>query len=330
MKFMAFIFMAFLCSCDDSSAQKEDFQTEEKAEPEEQKEKNPRIKKFREKPMLVLGDSIGVGLLSDTKLGNSYGMEHPLVSKLVNIYMGSSNVTDPLPHLDKSYLEKPSAFRGKNIKDMKCFSLNCQIDIPSLLVFNGSVSRSTVEDLIERSEKFDRDYGLVVTEVGANDICSESYDKSQFVKSYKDLLNKVSSKAEAVLIVPVPDIASVYGVAPSELLSSQVSVFVAQISLTCGKIRDGVDFGLDPFCPRALKLSQEQMRKDIEDVNLELEELVNEMNKKEGSIDYIFAKDISNLKITREDLAVDCFHPNIEMHKKIAKSLGKDLKSFYK
>lgn len=277
--------------------------------------------------MALLGDSIGVGLFSDTKLGSDLPDESPVLSFVGDLVMNGTELGEALREIDSTYKsEYPSAFIGK-ISSTNCFSLACQLGLKASSAKNHAVSGSRIDDVLtQQLPALAQDRDLIVIEIGANDFCAEDYNQSTFIDTYKQTLDKlmVPPQQALIVVVPIPNIPSVLQNAPEKTYSFSYNAGFFSMPLTCGDIRDGQfkTVRIEAFCPR-LASSSSKTSKEWTAVNTALETLVNTYSST-GRI--VFVKELLSWSIQKSELAMDCFHPNATAHKKLAQMLGKVVK----
>lgn len=271
--------------------------------------------------MSLLGDSIGVGLFSDTRLGSAIPDNSPS-DTFVNELINGITLEEALQTIDSTYKSNyQSAFIGK-LTSANCFSLACRLQLSNANAQSLAVSASRIDDVLDSQiQNLANDTDLVIVEIGANDFCAVDYNQSNYLASYKQLLDKLIELPNQPLIVilPIPNIPSVFQNAPPRTYSFSYDTGFFPLGLTCGDIRDGQFkmVGIEPLCPRLAAL-QTTAAADWSAVNKALEALVSSQPQSER---FLFVKEIINWSIQKTDLAVDCFHPNLSAHQKLAQIL---------
>ena len=275
-------------------------------------------KPLRISKMALLGDSIGVGLFSDTKLGSQLPQNSPVFSFIGSILNGEALDTALLT-TNATYRDNyPSAFIGK-LNVPNCFSLACQLHLTASSANNFAVAGSQVDDVLDTQlPALASDTNLVVVEIGANDFCSEDYNQNDYLTTYKQILDRLAtaSNQPVVVVIPIPNIPSVFQNAPAATKSLVYNFFIP-LQLTCGDIRDG-QFAYtehEPFCPRLVSSNTNTMASEWLSVNAGLANLVNSYAQTGR---FVFVQNLTTWSIQQTDLAMDCFHPNLSAHQKLA------------
>jgi lysophospholipase L1-like esterase len=285
-----------------------------------------------ENGIVVLGDSVARGMLIETEFGKELPgkIKQSLYDDLASYIMGQE-VT--MSELEQRYgnLER-TAFMGTDPWShwSQLSSAERALSRKNLAV---SGARGSTERSIDFSAQVDQAaqlYGelpqdqrpdYVVVEFGANDWCS-SKAPEDFGAAYREQLSRILTLfPDATVLVSavfnMPELARAVGAAEMAL---ELKILGQSRKFTCGEIRGSM-------CSRLKKLDEQAGLKDVEEMNRLLRQLVREMQAElMGRQRLIFAAStFDSVKITRDMLAVDCFHPNIRGHELVAGATYHDL-----
>lgn len=265
--------------------------------------------------MAVLGDSISAGFLVDTQLGSPVSLKSPIMALLNNI---GGSFDDTMALIAGNYKANfPAAFVAK--ADPDCISHSCQLHIPTGQAINHAVIAHRISDLLAiQLPKLDPNADYVVVEIGANDFCANDYDQAKFLAQYSQLVKALGARAHStrVQFIPIPAIPKVFELADSGTVSSVANLAFVELPVHCGDIRDGLMFEGSAFCPRVLAAGKNlgPLYTQLAAVNSGIQDLVEAAKNPKMT----FAEGLISEPLTKDDLAIDCFHPNKAAHQKMA------------
>ena len=263
---------------------------------------------YQVKKMALLGDSIGVGFLSDTMFGSMPPKQSPIFG-LVNAALSGamSNPHQTLMRIGEIYKDKhlsPWISTSKECEAHSCLLSLSNDNAVNLATLGAEISQVTGDQLPR--VKDDTDY--IVVEVGANDFCQHGFNKESFLGKYRKLVKALSARAAkpVVLFVPIPNIPELFSITANSTAFT-MNLFIP-IPVKCSDIRDGGFLGREnAFCPRLGKganLNEEAT--NWQTLNESLEKIISE----EKNPKLVFAKSLMAQKMTKNLLAADCFHPS--------------------
>jgi hypothetical protein len=320
-----------------------DVSQEESAPTEERK--RPGIQYHH---MLILGDSISVGVLSETTHGSNIrvsvnaSMATLAVSnkttlslsldRLINnnLSINSNYVLQKLHELQSQYKMQPSAFYGGTDFPEDKYSLATLLGLQSSQVFHAGVSGFKSGNVLNASlpEALDiaNDFDLVVLEIGSNDFCSQEDPvklQSNFRRNISGILDKLSDLPSLVhiVVVPIPDIPEILApIAQNSVLTIDLDSFGKQ-SLKCQDLQKR-------YCPRITENPA-----DMAGLRLSLNEIIIEevsTHNSKGGPQATVVKSISLAETFTEDaLSVDCFHPGSVGHKILGQEVFLELQKLH-
>lgn len=288
----------------------------------DQQEREDSVKK--DVKLVVFGDSIAVGLFSDSQIGESASIDHPLAKVLLN------SVADK----DKSSSEISEYYRKNVENSFTCPTSDCKFSLAHQLQIPGKQSDSyafvgsrystpadgkavTISQQIAKFAKRAGSAEIYVLEGGANDFCATDYDKSKVEQAIKQAIDEVyAQNAEAkVIVVPVPDILRVFKVArDSDIAIGKIDGKDASTiqPQQCQKIRGNA-------CARISgdSTTETELEAELTALNAAITGIVKTI--KEGGKKIAVADGVASFQFGKEHIAADCFHPSAEGLKEIAK-----------
>ena len=273
---------------------------------DDKKTKDDDVKK--DLKLAVFGDSIAVGVYSDSKLGDSASIDHPLVK----VYIDQANATDKT----ESSRQLNEHYRKNVENSFTCPIDNCKFSLAHQLGISANDSHSFAHvgsrystpnegkavTISQQIDKFKGQADIYVLEGGANDFCANDYDKDKVEQAIKKAIDEVyTQNAEAkVIVVPVPNIFLVFEVAKDGATVIETTK-IKEITIekkTCKDIRVG--------CPRVS--SDKATENELTDLNKAITAVVN--TTKEGGKKIAIAEGIATFAFKEEHIAADCFHPS--------------------
>jgi lysophospholipase L1-like esterase len=206
-------------------------------------------------------------------------------------------------------------------------------DVRKLEVFNVATPNRTTYDLERQASVVARkmrheDYDAlkyVTIFIGSNDACGKGEARATpLAVMKKNILNAVAILAEIpqrepirILLVGLPRIPDL---AQPSILNTKTT-----FGLTCHKIRDQMLGLCDPLLSWRTPEEYRAQLQVVADVNRLLEESASEVRAKFPNVEMVYTGRLFEQEILMaEDLAIDCFHPNAEAHRKIAKDTWLD------
>lgn len=272
--------------------------------------------------MTVLGDSIAVGMLSDTQLG-SFPANNPFFNVLLD-------ATKPPQHasvFDDYYKQN---FSNAFVRAKHCDSLDCNVEHNSFHVSNLAISGARLsgdaeKDISAQLARADQQTTHYVLEAGANDFCAIEFNKDAFIAKMKDHQSKILARGDHVqlLIVPVPDIVHLFeSVAPTSSTAfvdpgADPNDSADDTTYTCAQLRDGdllatrtdgaITKAQAASCPRLIDLGDGAP--DFSALSAELAELNAEIGKLHGG-QTLVATSVAMIKFEPKHVAADCLHPS--------------------
>lgn len=279
--------------------------------------------------MLILGDSISVGVLSETRLGDPLKvavdsqdvslivseetrLDIPIL-ELVNsdLTINTGLIVSRLLELQDSYKNRPSAFFGGIDLDQDQGSLASLLGLKSTEVRHGGFSGYKSGDVAQRSlpqaMEEDGDFDLVVLEIGANDFCS-SQSSSQLLVDFRDnlrnILEQIGEMASnpQLVVLPIPDIPTILDKVKGEVVASIDLDFIGRHTLTCFDMQRN-------YCPRITQDYQSVVTLRDE-MNRIIAEELEEFDLQTDGSPAVLVHQVANAENFPDDaLSLDCFHP---------------------
>lgn len=258
------------------------------------------------KSMALLGDSIGVGMLSDSQLGY-FSFSDQIVTNFISDILQGDIDQDAY---DKHYRTKgynPFTSQGMN-------SLAVKLGLSESNTQNLAVSGSRIYQIsgqISHMNKAD----LIVLEVGSNDICSYDHEINVFLSEYERVLKTLKSQEHkpTILVIPAFPIHKLSDYKKRPLFNSLIGFN----SLTC---QDSHAI----MCGALLDFSQEQIFARLEGINKGIESVIHKLDPSTDQI--ILAPKLDSIPMQPEYLAIDCFHPNQNFNEYYAEMIWESLK----
>ena len=300
---------------DENRNSEEESNTDTDGDNNDQSELSWIHKSFR---MAVLGDSIAVGFLGDTNMGEPISAQNPYFSDLL-----AGNPRHPSEY-DGYYIQN---FKNAFSNGDHCVSLACRIEHSNFHVTNLARSGAKTKELDIQLDMVEAETDHFVIEVGGNDFCALDFDKDTLIAELQGLVEKVSARGQ-VLLIPVPDVVRLFEevTAPTDTAFTTTDDTV----FTCDQIRDGGLLATDPqtgdvdpakkalfsFCPRVSSATdRENMKTELTAVNAAIKAMASEQVK--------VAESIATMQFGKEHLSADCFHPSRAGLKMIAEEAFK-------
>ena len=284
---------------------------------------------FADFRLTVLGDSVAVGFLGDTQMGEELSTDNLFFNALLSGKPQHPSAFDE--HYKHHYENAFSS--GKH-----CVSLACRIEHNNFHVHNLAVSgaRASGErdsDIAAQLERADVNTTHYVLEAGTNDFCDLNFNHDTLMASLKSVSAKILARnADAqLLITPVLPVVRVFRdvTSPEDIAFTQ-----GDKTFTCAQIRDG---GLAPpehqqaasLCPRlngADAAQLDAMQAELDAVNAAISALgnkaaptsLNASPPPQDNPDILVANaaritvatSLATQTFDKQHLAADCFHPS--------------------
>jgi len=164
---------------------------------------------------------------------------------------------------------------------------------------------------------------LITVLTGANDICEGTYKRRQVNNNlYVPLRNALLSSPQTVVsIISIPQMHKIYPTLHKVESYHYRNLFLKKKKVSCEKMwkRTG-------FCKRVLDgQNLRQVEQDVNNLNEDLANLY--MNLKEEFPNRVMrTRELSIEKIDKENMGIDCFHPNRYGQNKLAREVYTDYK----
>ncbi|MFK7823563.1 MAG: SGNH/GDSL hydrolase family protein [Oligoflexales bacterium] len=260
------------------------------------------------KSMSLLGDSIGVGMVSGSKLGHLSFSNQVLNNIGYDLIQGSFNIES----YDAYFKEN-----GYNpFTSQKIDSLAVNLGLSESNSQNLAVSGSRIYQISDQISQM-RKSELVVLEVGSNDICASDHELNDFLKEYETVLRELKNQVHkpAIVVVPAFPVHKLLRYTNTDLFKN-LGPFGN--SPTCQD-----SYAL--MCGALLNLSKEEILKRYQGINDGIESLVKNLDPKSEQL--FIAPRSGKLTMKSEYLAMDCFHPNYNFNKEYSKMIWDELES---
>lgn len=277
---------------------------------------------FADFHMTVLGDSMSVGLLSDTKLG-TFPADNAYFAALLDPSLSQPGRAD----LDEYYKHQVNTAYSSA---KHCHTLACSIEHNSFHVSNLAVSgarlaRDGEGDIEAQLMRADEKATHFIIEAGANDFCAVDYDQQAVLDKLKDMQSKILARGDHVqlMLVAVPDIVHLFtNVAPPEHTAfvdagADPDNSDDDTTYTCAQIRDGdlivgrsdgeISKETAASCPRMVDVGNGAP--DYVALSSELGTLNAEIAKLSGDRTAVVSS-VGSVKFEAKHVAADCFHPS--------------------
>ncbi|MCM2322288.1 MAG: SGNH/GDSL hydrolase family protein [Oligoflexia bacterium] len=262
--------------------------------------------------MVVLGDSISAGTLSDIPIPRgpdairnvvqwyTEGQEaSAIIENKVRYSWASGNRIRSQYALLKAYLRR----RGEKRR---------------LEVLNVSVPGAQTADLPEQAEQVveamqSGKYSAIVyltLLIGSNDACSKHYDggvpvpkmRASLVRTFEILSRALNGTRLPVLLVGIPRI--------PDLGEDRIRNGPTLFGLSCERVRNRILKLCNPLLMWESWDEYDRNMLVVEERNRMFRLFTDELNQRLPEFDVFYTNRLYNLEIPREILAADCFHPN--------------------
>ena len=263
--------------------------------------------------LAVFGDSIAVGMFSDSQLGGTAPINHPLAKVLFN---PSENKENSSRQLNEHYRKNIENSFTCPIDDCN-FSLAHQLKISAAdsgsfahvgSRYSSATDGTKAVTISQQIANFGGRADIYVLEGGANDFCANDYNKDKVEQAIKKVIDEVyAQNAEAkVIVVPVPNIFLVFDVAEDgDIAISEITgkgaPDISQKKPTCEDIRKN-------SCPRVS--GDSATSQELTDLNKAITTVVN--TTKEGGKKIAVVTDVADFEFKEKHIAADCFHPSAD------------------
>lgn len=271
--------------------------------------------------LAVFGDSIASGMFADTALGEPLTNEQ--AQHFAELYrLSESEDSDS----EEFYVD---AQRIAANPDASAFSGTAAYALAPRLekstghdvgIFRYAISGSTTATLPTQLDHLDQDNAqglrqadLAIVNIGANDFCRR-VDSDAFAASLKADLERllVSLPKSKLLIVPLPPVPEVMSLPDAPAFSA------LGLDVTCSDVRTKMQLCEGrSIAPGASAESIAQDVADLAQLNQKMAEVVAALNETATGMDRIELSAAPQTP-TSTELAIDCFHPGVHGHEKIA------------
>lgn len=293
--------------------------------------KDPTLK------LAILGDSLVVGVMAETKMGGELPAENylykhlfategkELAGKDLSEEEKRKRRTEYVRRNDDAYKKKENAYSYGKKGDCS-FSHACRMGLDKDEFRNFAVSGSKVGDLDAQLAELASIAGKAehyIIEVGANDFCANDFNKEKYLKGLKRLIAKVLGQnvQAKVLVVPIPNVVYLF---EEVAMPADVATVVRGKSYTCGQIRDG-GLGRRKYCPHVSDATDRAgLKTEIKEVNDAILGLTGQYDNNRVK----FAEAVSMTRFGKKHLAADCFHASEEGLKLLAAETWKYQRTF--
>jgi lysophospholipase L1-like esterase len=263
--------------------------------------------------LLVIGDSISVGLFSDTNLGKEVFADEGLALFLgINSekFLTAKNHTEKIQIFDPYYKNNTQGGYVGNL------ALDLKLDL-----VNQAQSGARIEQAIAQVSSVESSIAAknlyVVVEIGTNDFCVFA-DKDDFVDNfittYKKLLADLKTKFKniKVFLLPTFDALSLKQVKNVDILDPLI--FGAFRAVGSRNTCESFQKNTCPVFKRSIAADASlAIKRNL--VNAMIKELAQEEE------NFFYIDFFATFKITDKHLAMDCFHPNTLTHDVIKEKL---------
>ena len=254
-----------------------------------EKEEKPTPRQI--KSMALLGDSIGVGMVSGSQFGNLSFSNQVLNNIGYDLIQGSFNIES----YDAYF--KENGYNPFTSQKLKSLAVNLGLDESKTQ--NIAVSGSRIYQMnaqISQMQKSD----LVVLEVGSNDICASDHDVKDFLREYENVLTELKNQEHkpTVLVVPAFPVHKLHRF-KSHYLFGNLGPFGN--SPTCQD-----SYAL--MCGTLVNSSEKDILDRYNGINNGIESLVEKLDPQNEQL--LVAPRLDSFTMKPSYLAMDCFHPN--------------------
>jgi len=319
--------------------------------PEDLSEKNPGEKRFAPGPsdkeassqsgkpgdgFAVIGDSFAVGTMSDTRLGMPspapFDDFFPIASYFKGIFSGVNPETElPRTMVDDSF--KKHAFNAFNSAGIESVAVifNNKADSVQNLGISGASLQMYRETITPQLKMMHDNHRLIFVEIGTSDYCSVKYKPEDFKKSYQRMVDEIiakSKKLKKLILLPAFPVFRLADFSDSLLIdfsqeADPLQKFLSEMVFEGGKKELKCRESHRVFCSPIVDKTREENWSRWESVNSAIKEVAGISAKKYPGMLVIYpAELLKEVKLTRELLAMDCFHLGKKFHEKFAKDLS--------
>ena len=259
--------------------------------------------------LTLLGDSIGVGMMSDSERGHLVFSDDILSKIAFDLLYGVFKIEN----YDTYY--KANGYNP--FTSQKIQSLAVNLGIPATEAKNLSVSGSRIYQINDQISLM-KPSDLIVLEVGSNDICARDHQLDSFLKEYEEVLVKLKGMENnpSIVLIPAFPVHKLHEFVDKNLFDNLAG------------------FGNPPTCRNSYALmcgallssTKAAMHERYQAVNQGIESLVNKLDPSGKQL--ILGPNLDSLAMSPDYLAMDCFHPNQTFNELYSQMLWKELKGF--
>lgn len=282
------------------------------------------------KRMLVLGDSLAVGLFREADFGYNQVFNLNILGRVLIGWSDYQYRFGTGTNGFKESLDIPTAF--SRLAASLGFDSLYEPNKPNRVRFlNFAISGSKIPDLRNQLEKVQTvkwtggfsDINFIVISIGGNDFCSGTeIDIEGFEEFFDDLAN-IAEPQTKVLLVPPPPVPLALSLPLDDPAFKVRSAPGKHVTLSRG-------FMLNRYCSSRLFNGSEPKNEQELDAELEFyyqmisnfEAVINTKNEEYADLLRIkLAEGLSDLAPTRNNLSADGFHPNSQGHRELYETL---------
>ncbi len=270
--------------------------------------------------MVVLGDSIGAGLLGGSRMGGDIPAEY--LKYFINSLTGYSDTKLDLKGLGE--VEKPyySPFNGSRIAG----NLHSRLAsiTPHFSSFNTSVPGANSWEIgaqFDIATRAQNDFDFTIMEFGHNDFCNPNSNIPLFRGYYDYHLSRVLqvNPRARILVVPLLNIPSLFRVAPDSATAVRLPLGLGSATANCAKVRSEIENACPTFRAREQEFPQW--------ASVVTESAASFQNKFPESRIVVAQELASTTLITSDKIALDCFHPNRLGYEAIANAVWESVRA---
>jgi lysophospholipase L1-like esterase len=270
--------------------------------------------------MVVLGDSIGAGLLGGSRMGGDLPAEY--LKYFINGITGYSNTKLDLKGLGE--VEKPfySPFNGSRIAG----NLHSRLAsiMPNFSSMNASVPGANSWEIgsqFDSALRAQNDFDFTIMEFGHNDFCNPNSNIQLFRGYYDYHMSRVlqTNPRARILVVPLVNIPSLFRVAPDSATAVRLPLGIGAATANCAKVRSE----MENACPTFRTREQEfPLWASV------VTESAAAFQNKFPEARVVVAQELASASlITTDKIALDCFHPNRSGYESIANAAWESIRT---
>lgn len=274
--------------------------------------------------LIILGDSIAVGIFSDTTIGTPLSADRSesiTNAFLKTLFAGGESAQNDINAIFKHGLDEIYLQEGHSAYSSAAdFSIATQLGLTDAVV-NLAVSGSQITDIMAQVNRlpdtFDDKTNTVIINVGSNDLCNTELNTNfndAFKAEYEAVLNELNRRFTGtvkILLVSAFDITklAVPAFEDQAFSAGELSTFYSMT--TCKEMQA-------KLCSTLSKLQANTFTKDdITTNHTNLNLTIQDLATSNATAHYVETKSMTD-NIEAEDLALDGFHPSQIGQEKVA------------